>query len=46
MLEMGSEMKKYSNIEGSKHPCHKPKSSLYILEESIPQREWLGVNRE
>ena len=40
---MGSEMIKYPNIECSKYRCQKPKAPLYILEERILQREWLGV---
>lgn len=39
-------MKKYPDIKSSKYHCHEPKASLYILEESTFQREWLGVKRE
>ena len=39
-------MEKYPNTESSKYCCHEPKSSLYTLEESTLQREWLGVKRE
>ena len=42
----GYKMDKYPNTESSKYCCHEPKSSLYTLEESTLQREWLGVKRE